>query len=455
VTLVASVAVSMLPAPVAAVALPTPTTTVARPALPALPALSGAPGLPVGGAPGGVDQTCELTATRFDPDTVNVLYPDSSAQYWTATFAAVPGTRIRIDGVFPYARYTSWNVYDPLLRPFAKASDYQLEPDPGSANPFIPGAARNTPAARRHYTLYLTFSPTDHPGPNTIYVDPVQHPTGLLTLRVYEPDRGRDAAGGVGLPQITWEATSASEAPSLNSPCRQLEKPTSTEVTGAYAGESGPSLGAPYPGRNPPDWHKFVNICQSGADLLLANAFGDQVPQTGQNPCGNFGSGGFLSNLDNAYVYGFVSRGFGPIVVFHAKAPTFAGTYPNASVMPAHVQLRYWSFCQNDPFSERYVACLRDDEVVRRSGDYTIVVSPPADWPAKAQRRCRDLTSWMPWGPQPQGVVLYRQMLPDPAFRQAIQNVAYGSERAQMGAYYPAGRYFADWRAVADAFCRK
>ena len=29
----------------------------------------------------GVDQTCQLTATRFDPDTVNVLYPDSSAQY--------------------------------------------------------------------------------------------------------------------------------------------------------------------------------------------------------------------------------------------------------------------------------------------------------------------------------------------------------------------------------------
>ena len=29
----------------------------------------------------GVDQTCQLTATRFDPDTVNVLYLHSSAQY--------------------------------------------------------------------------------------------------------------------------------------------------------------------------------------------------------------------------------------------------------------------------------------------------------------------------------------------------------------------------------------
>jgi hypothetical protein len=402
----------------------------------------------------GLDQTCELTATRFDPDTVNVLYPDSAAQYWSASYTAVPGTRLRVDGIFPYARYTSWNAYDPLLRPFAKASDFQLQSDPGSKNPYRPGAPRNTPVAQRHYTLFITFSATDHPGPNTIYVDPTQHPAGLLTLRVYEPDAGRDATGGVGLPQITWEQTSTAGPPSLTSPCRGLEKPTGSQLTGAYAGQSGPGTGAPYPGRNPPDWHKFVNICQSGADLLFDNVFGDQLPQGGQNPCGSFGSGGFLSNLDNAYVYAFVSQGFGPIVVFHAKAPTFAATYQDAAAMPSAVQVRYWSFCQNDPFSERYVACLRDDQVVQRNGYYTIVVSAPSDWPSAARQRCRNAASWIPWGPQPQGVMLYRQMLPDPSFGQAIHNVSYGSESAQMGAYYPAGRYFANWQAVADSFCR-
>src|ERR1700727_3154916 len=173
---------------------------------------------------GGVDETCQLTATRFDPDAVNVLYPDSSAQYWSATYTSVPGTRIRIDGVFPYARYTSWNVYDPLLRPFAKASDYQLQPDPGSANPFVAGAARNTPESARHYTLYITFSATDHPGPNTIYVDPSQHPAGLLTLRVYEPDAGRDVTGGVGLPQVTWQLTSVTVLLSLSSQCTNVWK---------------------------------------------------------------------------------------------------------------------------------------------------------------------------------------------------------------------------------------
>jgi hypothetical protein len=246
---------------------------------------------------------------------------------------------------------------------------------------------------------------------------------------------------------------SATAGPALSSPCSDLEKPSSSLVSGAYASQDGPSLGAPYPGNNPPDWHKFVNICQSGSDLLFDNPLGDQGPQTGQNPCSNFGTGGFLSNTDNAYVYAFLSRGFGPIVVFHGKAPTFANTYPDAAVMPSGVQLRYWSFCQNDPFGERYVACLRDDQVARHGGDYTIVVSPPSDWPAAAQQRCQGVASWIPWGPQPQGVMLYRQMLPDASFKQAIQNVSYGSEQSEMGSYYPAGTYFANWQAVAQAFC--
>lgn len=408
------------------------------------------------GQAAGLDQTCQLTATRFDPDAVNVLYPDSSAQYWSASYAAVPGTRIRIDALYPYSRYTSWNVYDPLLRPFAKRSDFELAPDAGSANPFVAGAGRNTPVSWRHYTLFITFDQADHPGRNTIYVDPSRHPSGVFTLRVYVPDRGRDVTGGVGLPQVTWEPAAPGGLPglpALSSPCRGLEKPSSSLVTGAYAGQEGPLLGGPLPGRNPPDWHKFTNLCQSGADLLFGNALGDQVPKAGPNPCGRFGTGGFLSNIDNAYVYAFVSRGFGPIVVFHGKAPTFAATYPDAGVTPRAAQLRYWSFCQNDPFSERYVACRRDDQISRRKGEFTIVISPPGDWPAAARRRCSGAATWIPWGPQPQGVILYRQMLPSPSFRQAIQNVAYGSEKAEMGRYYPTGRYVAGWRAAVRTYC--
>src|SRR3954464_10571989 len=99
----------------------------------------------------GLDQTCELTATRFDADPVNVLFPDSSAQYWSASYRAVPGTHIRIDGVFPHARYMSWNVYDPLLRPFTHTYDQQLVPNADDP---------------QRYALYITFDPGWRPGPN-------------------------------------------------------------------------------------------------------------------------------------------------------------------------------------------------------------------------------------------------------------------------------------------------
>jgi hypothetical protein len=373
----------------------------------------------------GLDQTCELTATRFDADTVNVLFPDSSAQYWTASYRAVPGTHIRIDGIYPYARYTSWNVYDPLLRPFTHKADIDIAPDPGSSNPFLPGAARKTPIEQRHYTLYITFDADFKPGPNVIYVDPSKNPAGVFTLRVYVPNKGRDVTGGVGLPQVTWQPNSEG-APAFVSPCRDLEKPSISTITPLYAEQDGPETGAPMPGRPMPVWHKFTNLCQAGADLFFDNPFGDNLPDSGSNPCENFGSGGFLSNMDNAYVYTGISRGYGRVLVIHGKAPTFGLDGQ---------QLRYWSFCQNDPYTQRYIACLRDDQVkLDNEGFYTIVVSRPSDRPKCAK-------NWLPWGPQPHGTLIYRHMLPDPAFSGAIQKSSYGTEKQTMGDYYPAARY--------------
>jgi hypothetical protein len=382
----------------------------------------------------GLDQTCELTATRFDADTVNVLFPDSSAQYWTGSYRAVPGTHIRIDGVYPYARYTSWNVYDPILRPFTHKADVDIAPDLGSQNPFLPGADRRTPVEQRRYTLHITFDADFKPGANTIYVDPSKNPAGFFTLRVYVPDRGRDATGGVGIPQVTWQPNSEG-APAFASPCRDTQKPTVSAISETYAQQDGPDTGPPVPGRPSPSWHKFTNLCQAGDDLLFENPIGDNLPDSGQRPCDNFGSGGFLSNMDNAYVYTGISRGYGKVLVIHGKAPAFARTYPSARRMPSGEQLRYWSFCQNDPFTERYIACLRDDQVkLDRDGWYTIFVSRPSDRPTCAK-------NWIPWGPQPSGTLIYRHMLPAPGFSGAIQRSSYGTEQQSMGDYYPTIRY--------------
>src|SRR5688572_12520594 len=101
----------------------------------------------------GVDLTCQFALTRLDHTTTNVLALDTNAVYWASHYVAAPGSRIRIEGHFPHARYFSWNVYDPAGRPIDALSDFQLQPDPvGAGTPAATrpnGACSRTSAARR------------------------------------------------------------------------------------------------------------------------------------------------------------------------------------------------------------------------------------------------------------------------------------------------------------------
>ena len=52
--------------------------------------------LPGSAAAQGIDTTCQFSLTRLDATTTNVLAVDTNAVYWGGTYAALPGTRIRI-----------------------------------------------------------------------------------------------------------------------------------------------------------------------------------------------------------------------------------------------------------------------------------------------------------------------------------------------------------------------
>src|SRR5919107_5461670 len=105
----------------------------------------------------GLDETCMLALTKFDPATVNVAFPDDSADYWLGFYQAVPGTRIRLSGRFPHTRYMSFNAYDQAQRPLDALADVEIAPDAGSVNPFLPGADRT--AEQRSYTAFIEFGP--------------------------------------------------------------------------------------------------------------------------------------------------------------------------------------------------------------------------------------------------------------------------------------------------------
>lgn len=185
------------------------------------------------------------------------------------------------------------------------------------------------------------------------------------------------------------------------------------------------------------------------ADFLFNNPTGGSVRPLLDPVTGAGGSGGFLSNLHNAYVATAVNRAYGKVLVTRVKAPTFPHTRDGAKRM-GRGQVRYFSICQNEFVTQRYVACRPDDRsLVDRDGYVTYVMSTKAQRPSRATARCG--YTWLPWGPDAEGVLIFRHMLPAADFEQSIHRAVRGHEAATMGPYLPVSRYHADARAFDAA----
>ena len=390
----------------------------------------------------GIDQTCLLVLTEFDAATVNVAFPDDSARYWGGAYAAIPGTRIRLTGRFPHSRYMSFNAYDPTLRPVDGLADVEITPDPGHVNPFLPGADRT--AQNRSYTAFIEYGPKPaQPAPNTLYTGTAPDGTvGTFLYRLYVPDRGRSETGDVGLPTATIEATGAQ--PSDRSVCSDLAKPKLQGLNELLAAQEGSPSGGTLPplfDRPVPKWRKFTNMIASVADSLTDSDLLDPLFQAQRSldlqTLG--GSGGFLSNVDNAYLSAGINKAHGAVVVTSFRPPTFPDTRPGPPVMPSG-QLRYWSVCSNDPLTQRFMGCLNDDRaVLRPDGKALFVVSTPAHRPANARAACG--VNWLPWGPNARNVLIYRHMLPSPGFTASIQAATFEREAETMGDGFPVSAY--------------
>jgi hypothetical protein len=390
------------------------------------------------GSPG--SSSCAWTS-HLDPTVANVLFPDQAASYWGTDIPAVPGESLTIRGQYPHARYMSFTSYNPALQSADGLNDQAIAPNPGSVNPFVTGASRR--AVHRSYTATVVFGRRPpSPAPNTLYTTSADGSrTGVdfhVFYRVYRPDRGLDATGAVGLPSVTVNMPGGSHrtVPSCSYPS---VPPNDVNTTVANSSVGYPS-GRPYPGTDPPTWHKFYNGLTSLAQLTDNGVTGTSV--SGQATPGMMArtpGGGFLDNPDNNYIFALVRPAAGTAVVIHARLPIFPHTFQGQPVMGAG-QLRYWSLCSNEAATERFYACLVDDQVATDStGAYTLVVSSAADRPHNARPACG--INWLPTGPAPDTVLILRNMLPAPSFSRSVQSARYGHEAQDMGPYFPTTRY--------------
>lgn len=372
---------------------------------------------------------------RSDPDLLNIAFPDEAAVYWVAAVPALPQTRLRIEGEFPQARYFSYNAYDTLLRPTDALTDYQLEVDGG--NPYRTAAGT---AAR--YTAYVEPGAVpEQRSANTFYAGSVNvvgqaalpNPAWALIYRVYLPQGSR--SGGVALPSLHLEAGGA-DTPIAFEPCNPLPPDGVPSLLNAAIREaSDPGLlGLPFPfSPETPQMIRFYGLPET-VRVLLSNALDFDLPLEAITARDT--GGGFLSNVDNAYLTSMMSRDKGALYILRGRAPRYAHLPSDAPLGSA--QLRYWSICTNEFVSQRYVGCLTDFQVpVDRDGFFTVVVSDPDQRPDNAV--ADNAMAWLPWGAAyPDSVLIYRHMLPSAHFAQAVQNVPYGTPPSEvMGDYLP------------------
>ncbi len=386
-----------------------------------------------------------------DVDKANIAFPDSNAKYWVALAPITPQTRLRIDGAYPDARYFSYNAYDAALRPTDAIADAEISANNGSVNPFV---AANQPAGGK-YTAYLQSgtSPVQSSevtrAPNTFYsgdvaLGPAALPNGLTLFiyRVYVSNAGAFEDGGVGLPTLTLETADGQRELGTLPNCEEPLLPS--------GGGSFPALGLndlllslDYPNElildfptatYPPQSNKFFGLGET-VSTIVTNRTG--LGGEGGAPV-SLGSGGFLSNIHNAYTTTTFARRYGSLALVRAKAPTYRG---QASVAVGNEQLRYWSLCGNEFATQRYTDCAADFEVpLDDEGFFTVVISDPEDRPANAT--AANGFVWLPWGPYPDQLLIYRHMLHNPGFAQAIQFVEKGETLKQrMGDFAPQGVY--------------
>lgn len=153
------------------------------------------------------------------PDRVrSPVQMDIHAAYRIFAFQSDGTIGYRVRGEFPHAAFLSYTIYKDALV-YTALLDYDIKPDQGSINPFVPGELVN--AANRSYTVTVLPDGTvpDDSMANPIFMPPQSRRSKLVTVvlvqRIYLPEPGEDRYGGTGAPTIEPFEVSDPATPAL------------------------------------------------------------------------------------------------------------------------------------------------------------------------------------------------------------------------------------------------
>jgi len=401
------------------------------------------------------------------------LWPDMQSTYFLGQLDVPAGGVLTLRGAYPHARYLEVAAYRWEKNTYVSAgalSGEEIEPDPGSTNPFRPGADRL--AGKRDFTVRVAASdaPTggDAREANTVHVGAGGGKVQLV-IRIYLPDPGFDGAGwgpatapdtaGASLPR--YEATLA-DGTRLDAGqvaerlVHRIPGNTKTPlgidqwIALVHAKDNDPALTpATAPARQPNRWHKYWRFPYSIVGAFKTPAEQAKIPWQGAMDGGG--------DPYTEYLYTFLSREFGPVYVMRGRMPTFPDTWGGddgaaLAVMP-EAQVQYWSVVSGEAVpSGAIVDGINDMQVpLDAERNYTIVVSRREDRPRNAT--AENGVAWLEWSPRGEGlqdprnrtafgILMMRVMAADPGWKQGPGAVTRpGTEEDVMGPYLPRGEY--------------
>jgi hypothetical protein len=438
-------------------------------------------------------------------------YPDPHATYLVIRWLYAPfGCKVLITGQFPHSRFFDIQM-TPSFYPYAyryngfvgvgevPIVDADIDPLPGSVNPFRVGADRN--ATMRNYQvtydlevgnpvdLNPAFRPPYYraPGNNRVggtimYQGPWGEKqysppgnglglwdTGSLWLRYYAPDKSAGTLGGVPLPKVLYQLPDGrqfyinADFSQLLAQENKMEPLPSTRPQEPTAEYEKLTFG----------WSKMWGIFRK----LLENPLIKNEQYVRDMDRGVAGRGEELlspCNLEPSattctyinYLGRGMALGRGKIAVLTGTLPTTPKTRESEPVMTA-AQARYWSltsYMKYPNFTEKFtggvVTSVMDDEIITDSqGRYILVYSRSEDRPQNATA-AQGIT-WINWGPLGSITWTLRWMsiYPDWSFPQApdeknlgwatdVASVRYNpnligqnNQQGFLGAYQPVVHY--------------
>jgi hypothetical protein len=398
----------------------------------------------------------------IDPDFEEcyMLGTDAHVTYGKLLFAAPIGSKLLIEGDFPHARYFAYEILPPLdpahpasgtmgETPEIPIVDVDIEPDPGSTNPYLVEADRS--ATDRHYHLdfdlqlgnAVDLNPQAMQSPQ--YRAPGNSRTGgpfgfagawggneftpsVLWMRIYAPDTQSGVLGGVSLPKAVLQLDTGEEF-WLQCDFSLAEERQTTQVPAGsdFPKEPFPAIGSQH------GWFKIFGLTLNrveNATYLFSEPYGDIPPEAAKAKIrreflllfnrgedagapGNY-EGSSTTCKNNHYLNRMFQLGPGKVYVITGRMPTFPATRNGEATM-AGGEVRYWSINQygrgeDDAYETavNYNSLMDDEVVLGEDREYVIVYSTPENRPENATPE--NGVTWVDWGPRARQTLTIRWM---------------------------------------------